>query len=123
MEIKDLRLLNETALEYEDELLEQINMRLEPFGRHCPKDLQEEIMASETADFLVKFPRPRDYETYHLSQECAEILEAYLNIQYGKPLSKINIVSMLKQKNELPPKDLENFLNRNEKVYGKIYCD
>ena len=49
MATKNLRLLNKAALEYEDELNEQVYMRIEPFGPHCPEELREEILVVSSA--------------------------------------------------------------------------
>ncbi|WP_027843513.1 hypothetical protein [Mastigocoleus testarum] len=114
--LRYLRLLNKTALEYEYDLTDQINMRLEPFGPHCPEKEKEEIAAAEEAEFLFKHPRSNECEIYYLNEECAETLEPYLKIQEQSPLSKLHIKFMLKQKKQLP-KELEEFLERNKEIY------
>ena len=117
MATKNLRLLNKKAFEYRDNLDEQVYTRLEPFGRNCPEELQEEIRASETADFLYDNPIPKSYESYYLSQEQSNALSDYLKSKDQEELSKLHITFILKQENKLLPRDLEEFLNRNKEIY------
>ena len=116
MATKNLRLLNKTAFEYEDELNEQVYMRIEPFGPHCPEELREEIRAGETADFLYDNPIPKSYEAYHLSQKQSDALSDYLKNKGQEELSQLHITFILKQKKQLP-KELGEFLERNKEIY------